>query len=76
MDLHTSAPVLISQKELATRWGRSQAAISLYSAMGVGPKFVKYNGAVQYTQEEVLRYERACLFFEPAHRARESVTLA
>lgn len=69
MDLHTPAPALISQKELAQRWGRSVAAISLYSAMGVGPKFVKCNGGVQYTQEEVQRYERACLFLEPADSA-------
>lgn len=69
MDLHTAAPVLISQKELAQRWGRSLTAISLYSAMGVGPKFVKHNGGVQYTQEEVERYEQACLFLEPVNSA-------
>lgn len=66
--MHLSAPSTeyISQQELARRWGRSEAAISLYSAVGAGPSYLKIDGRVQYALDEIQRYERACLFFEPA----------
>jgi 3,4-dihydroxy-2-butanone 4-phosphate synthase len=59
----------ITQHELARRWGRAEAAIALASAAGVGPQFLKINGQIVYPHDEVQRYERACLFFEPAEVA-------
>ncbi len=61
--------LMLSQQELAKRWGRSEAAIGLASAVGTGPRYVKIDGAIRYPAEEVQRYERACLFFEPAEVA-------
>jgi len=58
--------MLLSQQELAKRWGRSEAAIGLASAVGAGPRYVKIDGAIKYPAEEIQRYERACLFFDPA----------
>lgn len=56
----------ITQQQLAKRWGRSEAVISLHSAVGAGPSYLKIDGRVQYALDEIQRYERACLFFEPA----------
>lgn len=66
MHSSVSSTEYISQSELARRWGRSEAAISLSSAVGAGPSYLKINGRVQYALDEIQRYERACLFFEPA----------
>lgn len=60
---------LLSQQELAKRWGRSEASIGLASAVGVGPRYVKVDGAIKYPVEDIQRYERACLFFDPAEVA-------
>ena len=57
---------LLSQHDLATRWGKSDSTISWACAVGVGPQFIKVNGKVMYPVEEVQKYERACLFFNPA----------
>lgn len=64
---------MLSQPELAKRWGRSESAISLATAVGAGPRYVKIDGAIKYPVEEVQRYERACLFFEPAEVALQTV---
>ena len=52
-------PQMLSQQELAQRWGRSASAIGLCSALGLGPKYVKHDGALRYPVEEVQKYERA-----------------
>jgi hypothetical protein len=52
---------MLSQQELALRWGRSVASIGLSSAVGLGPRYVKHAGALRYPVEEVQKYERARL---------------
>jgi hypothetical protein len=64
---------LLSQSELAKRWGRSESAISLATAVGAGPRYVKIDGTIRYPFEEIQRYERACLFFDPAEVALQTV---
>ncbi|RFO96032.1 hypothetical protein DIC66_15030 [Rhodoferax lacus] len=54
-------PQMLSQQDLAKRWGQSVCAIGLYSAVGLGPKYVKLDGALRYPVEEVQKYERARL---------------
>ena len=54
-------PRMLSQQELALRWGRSASAIGLCSAIGLGPRYVKHEGALRYPVEEVQKYERAHL---------------
>lgn len=71
--MHATYNNLLSQGELAKRWGRSEAAISLATAVGSGPRYVKIDGAIKYPFEEVQRYERACLFFDPAEVALQTV---
>ena len=71
MDSHIQ--MLLSQQELAKRWGRSEVSIGLASAVGAGPRYVKVDGAIKYPVEDIQRYERACLFFEPAEVAFQSL---
>lgn len=52
---------MLSQQQLAQRWGRSVSAIGLCSAVGLGPRYVKQDGALKYPMEEVQKYERAHL---------------
>ena len=60
---------LLSLSALAQRWNRSETAISIASAVGLGPRYLKIDGRIMYLLEDVLRFERACLFFEPAEVA-------
>jgi len=71
--METPLNMLLTQSELAQRWCRTEAAIGLASAIGVGPRYVKIDGAVKYPLDEIQRYERACLFFEPADVALQTV---
>lgn len=64
---------LLSTQELAARWGRTEAAIALARSVGVGPSFTKVGGQIRYPVDEVQRFERACLFFEPAEVALQTV---
>jgi len=71
--MDSTAHTSITQQDLACRWGRTVAAIGLASALGVGPKYVKIDGVLRYPLDEVQKYERACLFFDPAELALQSV---
>lgn len=50
---------MLSQQELALRWGKPVSFIGLFSALGIGPKYVKKPDGVMYLIEEVQRYERS-----------------
>ena len=71
MNAHTDN--MLSTDELARRWGRSESAISLATAVGSGPRYVKIDGKIHYPFDEVQRYERACLYFDPAEVALQLV---
>lgn len=64
---------LLTKRELAKRWGRTTASIGLATSTGLGPRYVKIDGAIRYPIDEVQRYERACLFFDPAEVALQTV---
>jgi hypothetical protein len=71
--MHATFNSLLSQRELAQRWGRTESAISLATAVGAGPRYVKIDGVIRYPVEEIQRYERACLYFDPAEVALQTV---
>jgi len=52
---------MLSQEELAERWGVSVVLIGLYSAVGLGPKYVREGGFLRFPMEEVQKYEHAHL---------------
>lgn len=64
--MNATANHLLTGRELAQRWGRSETAINLSAAVGVGPSYIKIGGAVRFPVEEVLRFERACMYFAQA----------
>ncbi len=57
--MHTPSPHLLTGPELAQRWGRSEAVIRLYAAVGAGPRYVKVAGAVRFPLDEIQRFEKA-----------------
>jgi hypothetical protein len=71
--MKTHTQTLLTARELALRWGRSEAVIRLASAIGAGPPCLKMGGQIVYAQDEVQRYERACLFFDPAEVALQDM---
>ena len=71
--METQFSMLLSQRELAQRWGRSEATIGQATAVGAGPRFIKVDGVVRYPIDEIQRYERACLYFDPAEVALQSI---
>ncbi len=64
---------LLSLSQLAARWNRTETALRLATAVGVGPHYVKSHGQIMFSLDEVQKYERACLFFDPAEVALHSV---
>lgn len=57
---------LLTQRELAKRWARSESSIRQASALGLGPQYLQVEGQILYSGDEVEKFERACLFHEPA----------
>lgn len=62
----------ISRQDLARRWGRTECAIGLASALGAGPRYVKVDGGLQYPVDEVRQYEKDYLLFDPEEVAGQS----
>lgn len=59
--MEAKPPRMLSQEELAARWGVSVVLIGLYSAVGLGPKYVREGGYLRFPVEEVQKYEHARL---------------
>ena len=47
----------ITQRELATRWNKSEATIERYRSEGLGPVYLKIVGQVMYRIEDILQFE-------------------
>ncbi len=52
--------VHLNQKQLATRWGVSEATLERWRSEGIGPKFLKLCGRVLYRQVDIETYEESC----------------
>ena len=63
--MDTQLQHLLSQRELAQRWGSAEATINHFRSKGIGPRHVNVSGCAMYPVEEVQKFERACLFFNP-----------
>jgi hypothetical protein len=64
--MESQIQLLLTQRELAKRWARSEGAIRQARAQGLGPQYLKVAGQILYSSTEVEKFERACLFHEPA----------
>jgi hypothetical protein len=60
---------LLALSALAQRWNRSETTLSMASALGIGPGYVKVHGRIMFSLDDIERFERACLYFDPAEVA-------
>lgn len=51
----------MNQRQLANRWGVSEATLERWRAEGIGPVFLKLGGRVMYRLEDIEGYEEECL---------------
>ena len=51
----------LNQRQLADRWGVSEATLERWRSEGLGPVFLKIHGRVLYRIEDVESYEAECL---------------
>lgn len=51
----------LNQRQLADRWGVSEATLERWRSEGIGPVFLKLQGRVLYRVEDVESYEAECL---------------
>ena len=51
----------LNQRQLASRWGVSEATLERWRSNGIGPVFLKLPGRVLYRVEDVESYEAECL---------------
>ena len=70
--MDSNLDLLLSQRELAARWAKSESTLGWFRAVGVGPRYVKVSGEIKYPVDEIQKYERACLFFDPAEVALQT----
>ena len=51
----------MNQRQLANRWGVSEATIERWRSEGIGPRYLKLQGRVMYREQDVEAYEASCL---------------
>lgn len=51
----------MNQRQLANRWGVSEACLERWRSKEIGPVFLKLRGRVMYRLEDVETYEASCL---------------
>lgn len=59
----------LNQRQLASRWGVSEATLERWRSEGIGPVFLKLQGRVMYRFEDIEAYERDCLRKSTSERA-------
>ncbi|MEW5769558.1 MAG: helix-turn-helix domain-containing protein [Pseudomonadota bacterium] len=51
----------LNQRQLAERWGISEASLERWRSEGIGPVYLKIQGRVLYRTEDIEAYEADCL---------------
>ncbi|ONF43304.1 terminase [Marinobacter lutaoensis] len=59
----------LNQRQLADRWGVSEATLERWRSEGIGPVFLKIQGRVLYRAEDIEAYEAECLRKSTSERA-------
>lgn len=53
--------VVISERELAARWGKSVRSLQRWRAEGCGPQYMRIGGSILYRIEDIVTFEgRMC----------------
>ncbi len=51
----------MNQRQLANRWGVSEATLERWRSEGIGPRYLKLQGRVMYREKDIEDYEENCL---------------
>ncbi|WP_247422778.1 helix-turn-helix transcriptional regulator [Ralstonia pseudosolanacearum] len=51
-------PVLLSPRQLASRWGLSEKTLERWRMLGTGPMFLKLGARVLYRMDEIEAHEQ------------------
>ena len=51
----------MNQRQLANRWGVSEATLERWRSDGIGPRYLKLQGRVMYREQDIEDYESKCL---------------
>ena len=51
----------LNQRQLAERWGVSEASLERWRTEGIGPQFLKLQGRVLYRMVDIEAFEESCL---------------
>lgn len=63
----------MNQRQLANRWGLSEACLERWRSEGIGPQFLKLHGRVMYREKDVEDYEASCLRQSTSQPVKESI---
>ena len=64
----------MNQRQLANRWGVSEACLERWRSEGIGPQFLKLRGRVMYREKDVEAYEASCLRQSTSQPVKESTS--
>lgn len=64
----------MNQRQLANRWGVSEATLERWRSEGIGPKYLKLQGRVMYREKDVEAYEASCLRQSTSEAVKESIS--
>ena len=60
-DPDTGLQAILTENDLAKRWGKSVRTLQRWRAAGVGPAYIQIGGSARYRVDQVLAYENANL---------------
>ncbi len=65
---------VLTEQELATRWGVSHKTLARWRVEGKGPKYLKLSGSVRYALTDIEDYERAAGHYSTSIRAHRGAS--
>ena len=63
----------MNQRQLANRWGVSEATLERWRSEGIGPRYLKLQGRVMYREKDIEAYEANCLRQSTSEAVKESI---
>jgi predicted site-specific integrase-resolvase len=64
----------MNQRQLANRWGVSEATLERWRSEGIGPRYLKLQGRVMYREKDIEAYESRCLRQSTSQPVKERIS--
>ncbi len=64
----------MNQRQLANRWGVSEATLERWRSEGIGPRYLKLQGRVMYREQDVEDYEESSLRYSTQKSVKSCTT--